>query len=35
MLGSNRDTVGFFTRYGIDVKDPICEPETPAPEPPA
>lgn len=33
MLGSNHDTADVFTRYGIDIKDPICGPDTPAPDP--
>jgi WD40 repeat protein len=33
MLGSNEDTTGLFTRYGIDVKDPICTGNEPAPDP--
>ena len=31
MLGGNHDTAGLFTRYGIDVKDPICTGDEPAP----
>ena len=33
MLGSNHDTADLAIRYGIDVKDPICTPDVPAPDP--
>jgi len=33
MPGSNHDTAGLFTLYGIDVKDPICAQDAPAPDP--
>jgi WD40 repeat protein len=33
MLGSNHDTAGLSTRYGIDVKDPICAQDAPPPDP--
>jgi hypothetical protein len=32
MLGDH-DTAGLFTRDGIDVKDPICAGDGPAPDP--
>ena len=33
MLGKNQDTAGLLTRYGVDVKDPICTGDAPAPDP--
>jgi WD40 repeat protein len=33
MLGSNRDTADLSARYGINVKDPICTGDEPAPDP--
>jgi len=33
MLGSNHGTAGLKERYGIDVKDPICTGDEPAPDP--
>ena len=33
MLRSNHDTAGLKERYGIEIKDPICGPDTPAPDP--
>jgi WD40 repeat protein len=33
MLGSNHDTAGLSERYGIEVKDPICASDAPAPDP--
>jgi WD40 repeat protein len=33
MLGCNRETASLSTRYGIDVKDPICTGVEPVPDP--
>jgi hypothetical protein len=33
MLGGNHDTSGLSERYGIEIKGPICGPDTPAPDP--
>ena len=33
MLGTNHEMGGFSTLYGIDVTDPICTPDVPAPTP--
>jgi WD40 repeat protein len=32
MLGSNHDTAGLAARYGIEIKDPICAQDAPAPD---
>ena len=33
MLGRNQGIADLSTRYGVDVKDPICTPGEPAPDP--
>jgi WD40 repeat protein len=33
MLGANRDTAGLAQRYGVEIKDPICTGNEPAPDP--
>ena len=33
MLGSNHDTADLSERYGVEIKDSICTPNAPAPEP--
>ena len=30
---ANHDTAGLSAGYGIDVKDPICTDDSPAPDP--
>ena len=33
MLGSNHDVSGLAARYGVEIKDPICAQDAPAPDP--